>query len=87
VVDRESAYEILEAKEAKAAKEAERLAKRKKKRRRNWKRKRPEPKEPVRAGPVACRRCRRPAIRPPVPRRANSTRYILRGILGSMKRR
>lgn len=80
-VDRESAYEVLEVKEAKAAKAAEALAKQeakaeeelKKKKKRTSSSRRMTPLE--RAGNQAARTASREFVR-----------YILRGIMGTMKR-
>ena len=84
VIDRESAYEILEAKEAKATKEAEKLAAQEEKAKKELEKKKARTKTtsksrrmtPLeRAGNQAARTASR-----------EFTRYILRGILGSMKR-
>ncbi len=81
-IDRESAYEVLEAKEAKAAKEAEALAKKeekakealeKKKKTSSRRSRRMTPLE--RAGNQAARTASREFVR-----------YVLRGIMGTMKR-
>ncbi|KCZ85377.1 MULTISPECIES: helicase HerA-like domain-containing protein [Hyphomonas] len=87
IVDRQSAYEILEAKEAKAEKEAERLAKEEEKAAKELAKKK------ARAKKTRSSRSRRMS---PLQKAGNQaarsaarefTRYILRGILGSMKRR
>ena len=85
VVDRESAYEILEAKEAKAAKEAERLAKEEEKAKQELEKKK------ARAKTTSSRSRRMSPLQKAGNQAARSaarefTRYILRGILGSMKR-
>ncbi|MCA8900232.1 MAG: DUF853 family protein [Hyphomonas sp.] len=86
VIDRESAYEILEAKEAKAAKEAEKLAAAEAKAKAEMEKKK------ARAKKTTTSRSRRMS---PLQKAGNQaarsagrefTRYILRGILGSMKR-
>ena len=84
VIDRESAYEILEAKEAKATKEAEKLAAQEEKAKKELEKKKARTKTTSKsrrmtplekAGNQAARTASR-----------EFTRYILRGILGSMKR-
>ncbi|KCZ92660.1 helicase HerA-like domain-containing protein [Hyphomonas johnsonii] len=83
VIDRESAYEILEAKEAEATEEAERLAARESKAKAalNKKKTRAKSTRSRRQTPLeaAGKQAARTATR-------EFTRYILRGILGGMKR-
>ena len=82
-IDRESAYEVLDAKEAKAAKQAEELAKKEakakeeleKKKTRSTRSRSRKMSSLEKAGNQAARSAAR-----------EFTRYILRGILGSMKR-
>jgi hypothetical protein len=86
LIDRESAYEMLESKEAKATKEAEKLAAQEEKAKQELEKKKARAKKTTR------RTSRRMT---PLERAGNQaarsaarefTRYILRGILGSMKR-
>ena len=82
VADRESAYEILGAKEEAAAREAERLAEQEEKAKRELEKKKTRRRSSRRqsVGEAAMKTATRTIAR-------DVARYILRGILGGMKRR
>ena len=82
VADRESAYEILSAKEEAAAREAERLAEQEEKAKRELEKKKTRRRSSRRqsVGEAAMKTATRTIAR-------DVARYILRGILGGMKRR
>ena len=81
-IDRESAYEILIAKEEAAADEAERLARQEEKAKKALEKKKARPRTSRRqtASEAAVKTATRTAAR-------DITRYVLRGILGGLKRR